>query len=150
MAKIVIDESFRNYTLINSEGRVVAQGSIVHVVAGPNLGRAYRFESITAYGSRGTYRVRVSRKSVHAHFRSVEFLPPNALGCTVERPLTRFERFRAGCCTLWAKVDDWFWAGTFALIPLAVFEHFHLATKITEVVSLGMISGDTGSVVSGH
>lgn len=148
MAKIIIDETYRTYKLINSEGVIIAQGSIVHVVAGPNLGRAYRFESILPYGKRGTYRVRVSRKSVHAHFRSVEFLPPNALGCKVERPLTRRERMWSACCTVWAKVDDWFWAGTFALIPLAVFEHFHLATKITEVVSLGMITGGAGT--GGH
>lgn len=134
--------------LVNSDGRVMSEGCIVHVTSGPNTGRAYRFEGVYIHGD--THHVKVTRKSTHGHFRSVEWLHPSVLGCEVHRKLTRAEAAKLRCHALWARIDDWFWAGTFALIPLAVFEHFHLATKITEIVSLGMITGGGGEVSAGH
>jgi len=132
--------------LINDEGVLIEHGSIVHACSGPYVGRAYRYEGVFLYGHH-TYRVKVSRKSTLGHFRAVAWAHPSVFGCTVRVPLTRRQACRAKIATLWAKIDDWFWAGTFALIPLAVFEHYHLATKITEVISLGMIGGD---VSAGH
>lgn len=126
--------------LINAESVTVTYGCTVHVVMGPNIGRAYRYEGVIVYGR--THRVKCTRKAVHGHFRSVEWYHPTALGCTVYTPLTRRQHVKAACTTVAHKVDDYILAGLFALLPLAAFEHFHLATKITEIVSLGMITGD--------
>jgi hypothetical protein len=140
--------------LVNVEGVVVSPGAIVHVTAGPSMGRAYRYEGVVtvttrAGGSHGhTHRVKCSRKATHGHFRAVEWMAPAALGCTVHAPLSMSERIKARWCHMWSKVDDYLWAGAFALIPLALFEHFHMAARITEVVSLGML-GTTG-VDAGH
>ncbi|MEU9291307.1 hypothetical protein AB0D57_43495 [Streptomyces sp. NPDC048275] len=37
----------------------------------------------------------------------------------------------------WAKGGDYLLAGLFALVPLALFEQFHWAEKIAEVLTLG-------------
>lgn len=134
-------------SLVNSEGQVVAFGAIVHVTNGPTLGRAYRFEGIVTVSIRSrshhghTHRVKASRKASHGHFRAIEILAPEALGCAVHVPMTRCERMRLTCCHWLTKIDDYMWAGAFALIPLALFEHFHMSGKIAEVVSLGVLSG---------
>lgn len=129
--------------LVNAESQIVAYGCTVHVIMGPNVGRAYRYEGVIVYGK--THRVKCTRKAVHGHFRSVEWYHPNALGCTVYTRLTLRQHVKSSCVSIFHKIDDWLMAGLFALIPLAAFEHFHLATKITEIVSLGMITGDPGS-----
>lgn len=125
--------------LINSEGERLSVGCIVHVTTGASIGRAYRYEGVYAFGR--THRVKVTRKSTHGHFRSVEWLHPTMLGCTVRCPLTRRERLHNWSVRTWHRMDDWIMAGVFALIPLAWFEHYHMATKITEVFSLGLIGG---------
>jgi hypothetical protein len=63
------------------------------------------------------------------------------IGCKVHCPRTRKERCTDALVHAWSKLDDWFMAGLIALIPLAIFEHYHMASKITEVISLGMITG---------
>ena len=35
------------------------------------------------------------------------------------------------------KIDDYLWAGAFALVPLAFFEHYHLAETITSALKFG-------------
>lgn len=124
--------------LINTEGEVLSEGCIVHVVTGASIGRAYRYEGVYAYGK--THRIKVTRKATHGQFRSVEWLHPTQVGCKVHCPRTRKQRCVDVVAHTWSKIDDWFMAGLVALIPLAMFEHFHLASKITEVISLGMAS----------
>lgn len=138
MGKRKIDASM--IELINSEGVIIEHGSIVHICTGPNVGRAYRYEGVVISGHR-TYRIKITRKSIAGHFRSIEWCHPAVLGCEVRVPLTRCERAKIFAVACWTKIDDWFMAGMIALIPLAWFEHFHMATKITEVLSLGMITG---------
>jgi hypothetical protein len=130
-------------TLVNAEGVIIEHLSMVHICTGPNIGKAYRYEKIVIAGHR-TFRVKITRKSIAGHFRSVEWVHPSDIGCDVQIPLTFCERFKLVCVHAWSKIDDWFMAGVIALIPLAVFEHYHLATKITEVVSLGMLSTGGG------
>jgi hypothetical protein len=128
--------------LINSEGERLSVGCIVHVTTGPTIGRAYRYEGVHVFGK--THRVKVTRKSPYGHFRSVEWVHPTMLGCRVECPRTLNQRCHDAVLTTWHRVDDWIMAGVFALIPLAMFEHFHMADNITEAITLGMITGGGG------
>lgn len=134
--------------LLNKEGEIVARGTIVHVMNGATLGRAYRFEGVVTVSVRSrnhlhghTHRVKATRKATQGHFRAVEMLAPEALGCKVHVPMSRGQRLRLTCCHWIRKIDDYMWAGAFALIPLALFEHFHMSGKIAEVISLGILTG---------
>lgn len=133
--------------LINKEGQTVARGTIIHVMNGATLGRAYRFEGVVTVSVRSrnhlhghTHRIKATRKATQGHFRAVEMLAPESIGCRVHVPMSRTERMRLTCCHWVTKIDDYMWAGAFALIPLALFEHFHMSGKIAEVVSLGMLT----------
>lgn len=153
---VKINVPFRSTTvdtlrLINSEGQTVAYSSIVHVTSGPYQGRAYRYEGVVTVSVRSrthshghAHRVKVTRKATQGHFRAVTMLAPETLGCKVHVPMSRCERIRLTCCNWVRKVDDYMWAGAFALIPLALFEHFHMSGKIAEVISLGVLSSGTG------
>lgn len=138
MRKAKIDATMIN--LVNSEGVIIEHGSIVHLTAGPFVGKAYRYEGVIISGHH-TYRVKITRKSIAGHFRAVEWCHPSMIGCEVRVPLTRCQQVGAFALACWTKIDDWFMAGLVALVPLAWFEHYHMATKITEILSLGMITG---------
>lgn len=136
---VAIPQPDMRVKLINAEGEPLNEGCIVHVTTGPSMGRAYRYEGVCAFGK--THRVKVSRKAIHGNFRAVEWLHPTMLGCKVECPRTRKQRCSDFLSLLWHKLDDWVMAGVVALVPLALFEHYHWAGKITEVVSLGLLGG---------
>lgn len=126
--------------LINAEGREVARDAIIRVTMGPDVGKAYVFSGVIKY--RTTYRVKCTRKTPHApYLRGVDFFHPSAFDCHVQAPLTLCQRFKYLCHYGWSHLGDWVMAGVVALVPLAMFEHFHMASKITEVVSLGMFGG---------
>lgn len=126
--------------LVTEDDVIIEHGSIVHICTGPNVGRAYRYEGVVIAGHH-TYRVKITRKSIAGHFRAVEWIHPSVIGCSVRVPLTRCQRVKVFALACWTKIDDWFMAGLVALIPLAWFEHYHMATKITEVLSLGIFTG---------
>jgi len=123
-------------------GEIVSAGSVLHIVSGPNTGRAYRFERVYCHTD-GTPRVHVTRTAPGrgCHFRAHFHLAPERFGCKLEEEITRGRHAFNTCRHVVGKVDDYLLAGLFAVIPLAVFENFHLADDITSVITLGMLGG---------
>lgn len=125
--------------LINTAtGEAFNVGCMLHVVTGPSLGQAWRYEHLRPHED--GHRVHVTRSHpkmgrVHREFH------PMIFGCRVEVEITFTRRLCQDSRHFVGKVDEWFLAGVFALVPLAFFEHYDLATKIPELLGAG---GPTG------
>lgn len=116
--------------LVNSgTGADVALGTMLHVVSGPSLNAAWRYEAI-APRSEGDHLVRVSR--IHPRMGRVHtHMHPKVLGCHIVVDLVWHERCRLVLHHAWLKGDDYLMAGFVALLPLAIFERFHMADMLT-------------------
>lgn len=124
--------------LINpTTGQTITPGSKIHTVHGAH---AWRYERLRKIDDR-THHVhctRVVKGSRGRTFRGHREFHPSVFGLDVRVSVT-WER-KAICRTrhMISKVDDYLLAGVFAIIPLAFFEHYHMAGTITEFVTLGM------------
>ncbi|MDQ1033581.1 MULTISPECIES: hypothetical protein [Streptomyces] len=121
--------------LVNSEtGAEIAQGALLHMASGPSAGQAWRFERLMPHPD--GHRVHVTRTHprmgrVHREFH------PRIFGAQVEIDVRWYREVGHAAHHAWAKGSDYLLAGLFALVPLALFEHFHWAGKIAEVLTLG-------------
>ena len=122
--------------LVNSaSGSEINCGTMLHMVAGPTLGQAWRYERITPHDTDG-HRVHCTR--VHPRMGRVhrEF-HPRVFGATVVIDVRWYRDIHHTAHRAWLKIDDYLFAGIFALLPLAFFEHYHWAETITEAIGLG-------------
>lgn len=129
------------HELINpTTGRVITPGTKIHTVHGshPWTYRALRKIDDRTHHVQATRVVKGSRGRT---FRGHREFHPSVFGLEVRVSVT-WER-KAVCKARHAfhKIDDYLLAGVFAIIPLAFFEHYHMAGTITEFVTLGMLGG---------
>lgn len=109
-------------------GKTVAPGSMLRVQSGPGAGRAWRFEHVHERGD-GNHRVHVTRSGgrmgrIHREFH------PGVFGCEIKIDITWRRVTRNAVHHARTKIDDYLMAGVFALVPLAFFEHFHMADTL--------------------
>lgn len=125
--------------LINpTTGQTIMPGTKIHTVPG---GEAWHFAKIVHHPS-GEHRVhctKIVKGSKGRHFRGHREFHPHAFGLEIKIDITWQRHVVNSGKHVFAKIDDYLWAGLFAIIPLAFFEHFHMADDITSVVTFGMI-----------
>ncbi|MFE5369231.1 hypothetical protein [Streptomyces mirabilis] len=110
-------------------GEEINCGETLHMTSGPSAGRAWRFEHI-AEKPDGKHHVHVSRCGgklgrIHREYH------PGVFGCEIKIDITWRMHVSNSARHMRSKIDDYLMAGAFALIPLALYEHFHWADKIT-------------------
>jgi hypothetical protein len=118
----------------NVTGLEINCGEILHAQTGPTAGRAWRFEGI-AERPIGAHHVHVSRSGgklgrIHREYH------PGVFGCEIKIDVTWRQRTKNRVQRMRTKIDDYLMAGAFALVPLALFEHFHLAEPIAAALTV--------------
>lgn len=135
--------------LINpATGQTIAPGSKIHTVPG---GEPWHFNKITRHPNSGEHRVhctKIVRGTRGRHFRGHREFHPHAFGLEVKIDITWSRHVINTGKHVFSKIDDYLWAGAFAIIPLAFFEHYHMSGTIIETVTLGILSG--GESGGGH
>lgn len=122
--------------LVNTAtGNPIEPGAMLHVTTGPRTGEAWRFEKITPHATDG-HRVHCTRRHprigrIHREFH------PGVFGARVMIDITWHRHVRNVVRHAWSKADDYLLAGTFALLPLAFFEHFGIGDRLIEMIGLG-------------
>lgn len=116
-------------------GERVAFGRMVQAQIGPHAGTWWRLDALVHNGRE--HLVRVSRCLHGGRMRRHAAFPLHVFGLLVNdvkvwwrRALHRADK----------AVFDYLMAGIFALVPLAFFEQYHGAERLTEIIR--MISGD--------
>lgn len=126
--------------LINqATGDTIPPGAIVHVMSGPTLGQAWRYEKIRPHTD-GGHRVHVTRSHpklgrVHREFHAHMFGAEVKIEFTWQRKVINHARHAV------SRVDEWLLAGLFAVIPLAFFEHYQMSSTIIEFATMGIMGG---------
>lgn len=126
------------HVVSSASGRRVEPGCMIHIVSGPYLGQAWRYSHVREV--EGAHRVhctrRVSGKRGRVFNGHREF-HPSVFGLEVKIEISWQRHALNTTRHTLGKVDDYLLAGAFALLPLAFFEHYHMASKITETLSFG-------------
>ena len=118
--------------LITPEGAIVPLGRhYARVQFGSLTGTLWRLDEIFHDGVQ--HMVRCSRQ--HAIGRVRRVFAPVVFGLSVQEEITRLHHALNLGVHAWQKVDEWFFAGIVALVPLAFFEQYHLAETITHALS---------------
>lgn len=129
--------------LINpTTGQIIPQGTKIHTVHGNDPWRYERLRKI----DETTHHVHCTRLVKGARgrtFRGHKEFHPSVFGLEVKIDISWQRHAVTTGKHVFAKIDDYMWAGMFAIIPLAFFEHFHWADDITSMVTLGML-GSSG------
>lgn len=129
--------------LINpTTGQVIEPGSKIHTVHGNDPWRYERLRKIDDT-THHVHCTRVVKGSRGRTFRGHREFHPSVFGLEIKIDVTWQRRVKCRTVHAFHKIDDYLMAGLFALVPLAIFEHYHLAGTITEFVTLGMM-GDGG------
>lgn len=127
--------------LINpTTGQTIAPGSKIHTVPG---GEPWHFERITRHPS-GEHRVhctKIVKGAKGRHFRGHREFHPHAFGLEIKIHISWQRHAINSGKHVFSKIDDYLWAGAFAIIPLAFFEHYHMSGTIIETVTLGVMGG---------
>jgi len=102
-----------------------------HLIAqtGPHAGRSFRIDNIIHED--GKHLVIASRRHSRT-IRHVVKVLPEIFGIVITEIEEIGREIWNTVKWLWLKVDEGLYMGTAALIPLAYFEHYDLATKIVE------------------
>lgn len=119
--------------LVNiATGAEVTEGDTVRH---QETGLAWRFSHLTHHPVKG-HRVHVTRR--HAKLGRVpgEFCP-SVFGLDVVIKVGWKGHVKNVLHVTISKLDEWLLAGVIALLPLAFFEQFHAAEKITELFGFG-------------
>ena len=119
--------------LITETGELVLPGHVLTAVAGPHAGRRFRFAGIHADGKR----VLVHHTSPHPFRNARTVLHPSVFACILREEVTRLKHLVNLCHHTWQRLDEWLLAGAVALVPLAFFEQYHLAERITHALTGG-------------
>jgi hypothetical protein len=127
--------------LINpTTGQTITPGAKIHTVPG---GEAWHFAKIVHHPS-GEHRVhctKIVKGSKGRHFRGHREFHPHAFGLEIKIDITWQRHAMNTARHAFSKVDDYLMAGVFAIVPLAFFEHYHMAGPIIGTVTLGVLSG---------
>lgn len=117
--------------LATEAGEMVSTGAMLTAVAGPHLGRHFRFCAIHED------RERIHVHHVYAHpFRNARaVLHPSVFGLRLQEEISRLRHLLNLCC----HALDQLWSGVFmgviALVPLAFFEQYQGAEHVTAIVN---------------
>lgn len=116
--------------ITTTTGQAVKPGRTSLVAqAGPHAGRAFRIDKIVH--ENGRHMVIASRKHNSKIRHAIKVLP-EIFGIVINEIEEIGHEIWNAVKWLWLKVDEGLYMGTAALIPLAYFEHYDLATKIVE------------------
>ncbi|MGW5657178.1 hypothetical protein [Streptomyces humi] len=115
-------------------GEEIPRGRTLHGQIGRAAGQVWRYDRITLSAD-GVHLVKVSRCGgklgrIRAHFH------PSYFGCEISVEITWRTNLKHSAVRTWAKVDDYLWAGFFALVPLAFFEHYHWSEFIISILGM--------------
>jgi hypothetical protein len=130
------------HKIVNAEsGALVPLGTMLHTAHPSARPGTWRLENHNVRN--GEHVLHVSRSHprmgrVHREFH------PTVFGLTVEIDVVWYRDLRHTGHVCWARCGDWFMAGLVALVPLAFFEHYHMAGSITEIVTFGMFGSGGG------
>lgn len=107
-------------------------GSRLVAVQGKEIGQQWRLSHVVEHPVDG-HRVHVTRRHprlghVHREFH------PGVFGLHVVIDVTWREHAINKAHHVRAKFDDYLLAGIVALLPLAIFEHYHVAEKLPEML----------------
>lgn len=119
--------------LINAQDVEISPGARLRVVEGRDAGQVWQFSHVIEHPVDG-HRVHVTRRHprighVHREFH------PRAFGLHVVVDITWRRHLVNKVHHVRSKFDDYLLAGVVALVPLALFEHYHLSEVVFE--SLG-------------
>lgn len=127
--------------LINpTTGKIVTPGSKIHT---PD-GKSWRYDHLRKV-SHGVHHVHVTnivRGSRGRTFRGHREFHPSVFGLEIKIDISWQRHAINTGKHVFAKIDDYLWAGAFAIIPLAFFEHYHMSGTIIETVTLGVMGGE--------
>lgn len=116
--------------ITTTTGQAVKPGRTSLVAqTGQHAGRAFRIDKIVHEG--GRHLVIASRKH-NSKIRQIVKVLPEVFGIVINEVEEIGHEIWNGIKWLWLKIDEGLYMGTAALIPLAYFEHYDLATKIVE------------------
>lgn len=114
-------------------GLPVEFGRTVQAQSGPFAGSWWRLDALVKRD--GVWHVSVSRS--HRCGRRKVVAPPDVFGLLVREILTLLRRTRNLLVHVWQTIDEGIVMGALALLPLALFEHFHMAEVIVSLMGLG-------------
>lgn len=118
--------------LINAQDEEIRPGSRLVALQGKETGQMWNFSHVVEHPVDG-HRVHVTRRHprmghVHREFHPAVFGLHVVIDITWQRHLlNKAHHVRA-------KFDDYLLAGVIALVPLAFFEHYHLAERLPEIL----------------
>lgn len=104
--------------LVTTAGDVVPLHATLTAINGPHTGRRFRFAGLHADGER----VVMHHLNPHPFRNAVVLLHPAVFGCVLRTEVTRVRHFLNLCCHVVSRVDEWLWAGAFALLPLSMVD----------------------------
>lgn len=118
--------------LINAQGHTVEPGTRLVAVQGKETGQYWHFSHVVEHPIDG-HRVHVTRRHprmghVHREFHPVIFGLHVVIDVTWKRHIVNKAHH------VRVKFDDYLLAGVIALLPLAIFEHYHLAERLPEIL----------------
>lgn len=118
--------------LINAHGEEIHQGSRVVAIQGRDVGQVWNFSHVVEHPIDG-HRVHVTRRHPRMGHVHREFHPA-IFGLHVVVDITWRRHLVNKAHHVRAKFDDYLLAGIIALFPLAIFEHYHLAERLPELL----------------
>jgi len=114
--------------LINANGEIVESGAKLRVAHGREIGQMWLYSHVVEHPVDG-HRVHVTRRHTRLGHIHREF-HPRVFGLEVKVDITWQRHVINKAHDVRCKFDDYLLAGIVALVPLALFEHYHLAEVI--------------------
>lgn len=115
---------------IASTGQVLTPGCRIQAVSGTLAGSWWRLDAVSHNGREYVVHVRraVGRLVQRAAF------PLHMFGLAYDEMVAWWRDPRHTVRVICHKVDEWLMAGLFALIPLALFEGYHVPERVSELL----------------
>lgn len=117
--------------LINAQGVEVQPKTRLHVVEGRAAGQVWQYSHVVEHPVDG-HRVHVTRRHPRMGHVHKEF-HPSVFGLHVLVDITWKRHVVNKVHHVRSRFDDYLLAGIVALLPLALFEHYHLAERVPEL-----------------
>lgn len=117
--------------IMSTTGEVILPGRMIQATVGPHTGTWWRLDALAHNGRE--HIVRVSRCVRGGRMRRIAAFPLHVFGLMIDEVKALWRR---AAHTAEHKTLDYMLAGVSALVPLAFFEQYHGAERITEFVRL--------------
>jgi len=117
--------------IMATTGERVEFGRMVEAQVGPHAGTWWRLDALSHNGREHV--VRVTRLVHGGRIRRVAAFPLHVFGLAVSEVVALWKR---ACRCAVHKSGDYVFAGITALVPLAFFEQYHGAERITEIIRM--------------